>query len=230
MVVAGAQPVIHENKVCAGPTGLTAYACHPRGRSTRRANVVACPLMPILAAEPDLYPENLFDESASMFTQEAAWWAMYCLPRQEKQLMRRLRTVGVAHYCPLIAKRNRSRSGRIRTSYLPLFPAYVFVNGDDDQRHAAVSTGCVSRCLEVSEAESLVSDLHQIHRLIVSGVRLTPEARFAAGKKVRIISGPFLGFEGFVIRRENETRLLVAVNYLQQGASMLLEDCQVEPL
>jgi transcription antitermination factor NusG len=186
--------------------------------------------MPILAAEPDLYPEDLLDESASLLDQDAGWWAMYCLPRQEKQLMRRLRAVGVAHYCPLIAKRNRSPNGRIRTSYLPLFSAYVFVNGTDEQRHAAVSTGCVSRCLEVSDGKSLVGDLRQIHRLIVSGVRLTPEARFAAGKKVRITSGPFLGFEGFVIRRENETRLLVAVNYLQQGASMLLEDCQLEEI
>lgn len=186
--------------------------------------------MPILAAEPDLFPETFFDDTSRLLFPGAAWWAMYCLPQQEKQLMRRLRTLNVAHYCPLIAKRNRSPGGRIRTSYVPLFPAYVFVHGDGEQRHTAVSTGCVSRCLDVSDGDSLGYDLSQIHRLIASGLPLKPEAQFVEGRKVRVCSGPFLGLEGTIIRRENETRLLVAVNYLQQGASMLLDECHVEPL
>jgi hypothetical protein len=33
-----------------------------------------------------------------------------------------------------------------------------------------------------------------------------------------------------VIRRANETRLLVAVNFLQRGASVLVDDCQLEQL
>jgi hypothetical protein len=33
-----------------------------------------------------------------------------------------------------------------------------------------------------------------------------------------------------VIRRANETRLLVAVYFLQRGASVLLDDCQVEEI
>ena len=41
-------------------------------------------------------------------------------------------------------------------------------------------------------------------------------------------SGPFMGFEGVIVRRGRETGLFVAVNFLQQGASVLLDDCQVE--
>ena len=65
---------------------------------------------------------------------------------------------------------------------------------------------------------------------IACGEPLTPEARLDAGRPVRVRSGAFLGMEGVVIRRANETRLLVAVNFLQRGASVLLDDCQVEPL
>ena len=36
--------------------------------------------------------------------------------------------------------------------------------------------------------------------------------------------------EGVVVRRQNRERLLVAVRFLQQGASLLLEDFQVEAI
>jgi transcription antitermination factor NusG len=50
------------------------------------------------------------------------------------------------------------------------------------------------------------------------------------GALVRVKTGPFRGFEGVVQRRQGRTHLLVAVNFLQQGASVLIDDCQVDPL
>jgi transcriptional antiterminator RfaH len=38
------------------------------------------------------------------------------------------------------------------------------------------------------------------------------------------------GLEGTVLRRHGTQRLLVVVHFLQQGASVQLEDYQVEPL
>ena len=56
------------------------------------------------------------------------------------------------------------------------------------------------------------------------------EAKLEAGQQVRVKSGPFASVEGTVLRRQNKTRLLVSVRYLQQGASVLLEDCDLELL
>ena len=95
-------------------------------------------------------------------------------------------------------------------------------------RYDAVTTGCVSRCLEVHDGDSLARDLSQIHHLVESGATLTLESKYVSGAKVCITSGPFSGVEGVIIRRETKTRLFVAVQYLRQGASMLLDDCQVE--
>jgi hypothetical protein len=47
---------------------------------------------------------------------------------------------------------------------------------------------------------------------------------------VRVKAGMLRGQEGMIIRRQGETRLLVAVNFLQQGASVLLDDIAVEQL
>ncbi|OHB70355.1 MAG: hypothetical protein A2V70_08405 [Planctomycetes bacterium RBG_13_63_9] len=184
--------------------------------------------MPILTYEPDLYPHDLFERLAFGHQQGMAWWVLYCLPRREKQLMRRLRALDVAFHAPLIARRTRSPSGRVRTSYVPLFAGYVFLFGDANHRYAAQTTGCVSRWLVPPDMAALTADLAQIRRLIDTGAPLTPEARLQPGMRVRIRSGSFAGFEGAVLRRPGETRLVVAVDFLQQGASVLLDDCQLE--
>ncbi len=184
--------------------------------------------MPILAREPDLYPADLLDRPELGEGVEQTWWAMYCRPQHEKQLMRRLRPLGISYYAPLVPKRCRSQAARVRVAYVPLFAGYVFVYGDNSQRYAALTTSCVSRSLVVPDALRLVQDLRSIHRLIATGAPLTPEARLQSGTRVRIRSGSFMGWEGVVIRRDRRLRLLVAVNFLQQGASVLLDECQLE--
>ena len=186
--------------------------------------------MPILTREPDLYPDDLLDRAEPGREADATWWALYCRARQEKLLMRRLRALGVPFYAPLVAKRFRSPSGRVRTSHIPLFNGYVFIYGDAGHRHVAQETGCVSRWLVPSDSAALTHDLRQIRCLIESGAPLTPEARLEPGMRVRIRSGPFADLTGTVIRRDKTTRLVVAVDFLQQGASVLLDDCQLERL
>ncbi len=70
---------------------------------------------------------------------------MYTLVRREKDLMRRLRALEIPFYSPLVHKRTRSPGGRVRESYVPLFASYVFLHGNQQQRHQALSTNCISR-------------------------------------------------------------------------------------
>ena len=144
--------------------------------------------------------------------------------------MRHLRRLEISHYAPQIANRRRSPAGRIRTTYAPLFNNYVFLHGVDHDRYQAVCTGAVLRTAEISDPNRLVSDLVQIRDLINLGVPLTIESRLEPGQQVRVRSGSFSGYEGTIIRREQETRLLVSVQFMDQGVSVKLEDCQLEPI
>jgi transcription antitermination factor NusG len=185
--------------------------------------------MPILKREQDIWPENLL--SADFLEDSGqAWWAMYTLPRFEKKLMRQLSELHISFYGPTISRRFRSPAGRIRTSYEPLFSNYVFVYGDEMARYHAVSTGSVSRWLPVARPDELVTDLRQIHDLILTEAPMAPEAKLEPGQRVRVRSGVFKGFEGTVLRRENEIRLLIAVRYMGRGASVALDDCQLESI
>ncbi len=158
------------------------------------------------------------------------WWALYTLARFEKKLMRQLIEIEIPFYGPTIARRYRSPQGRMRTSVEPLFPNYVFIMGDEMARFKAVSTGSVSRWMPVADSLELVTDLRQIRRLILTDSPLAPELRLQPGQKVRVKTGVFKGFEGTIIRRENEVRLLISVRYMGRGASVALDDCQLEPI
>jgi transcription antitermination factor NusG len=186
--------------------------------------------VPILPAEPDIFPADLFDAEGLSGEAIGQWWALYTMPRREKELMRRLRSLGVAHYSPLIRRQTRSAGGRTRVSFVPLFPSYVFLCGSDSQRYEAVKTNCICRCLEVRDQRQLVQNLRQVKLLVDCGAPLTPESRIRPGMRVRVRSGLLAGIEGTVIKRQGRQRLLVAVQFLQQGASVQLDDCQVDQL
>ena len=181
--------------------------------------------MPILPQEPDCLPADLLQQDDAL---NQSWWMMYTKARQEKLLMRHLRVKGISHYGPQIPQRNRSTSGRIRTTFIPLFSNYVFVCGGEMDRYHSICTGCILKATEITDVDGFVHDLRQIHSLINMGVPLTIESRLQAGQNVRVKNGSFAGYEGTILRREQETRLLVCVRFMEQGVSVRLEDCQLE--
>lgn len=184
--------------------------------------------MPILKREVDLFPDDLLDSEQALAT---PWWAMYTMARQEKKLMRQLIGLQIAFYAPVIERRYKSPNGRLRKTYEPLFANYVFVCGDEESRYQAVSTGSISRCLPVEQPEELVTDLRQLHRFIAEADKpLSPESRLQPGQRVRIRNGAFAGYEGVIYRREKEVRLQVYVRFMDQGVSVMLDDCQADPI
>ena len=190
--------------------------------------------MPILPRQRDVFPAGLLDGGESdpagkaAAAEDAHWIAFYTLARREKDLMRKLEAAHVPFYAPLIPRRLHTAGGRVRHSYVPLFPGYVFAPVDDEQRRDALATNTVARWLPIPDEELLVCDLRAIKRLIDSEHPLTPEARIEPGQFVRVKSGPLRGVEGIVLKRRGEQRLMVAVRFLNQGASIELEDVDVE--
>lgn len=205
-------PVTQEDGVCAKGTGQSDVE------------------MPILKQENDLYPPDLLEDDGPLADSTGSWWALYTRSRREKDLMRRLTTRQIAFYSPIIETQHRSPNGRLRTSFQPLFSNYVFLHGTEEDRYTALTTGCISRDLQVTDTDRLVDDLRQIHELIAVGVDLTPEARIEPGARVLVKTGPLSGQVGTVIERRGQRRLLVAVDFLQQGASVELKSCDLEAL
>jgi hypothetical protein len=190
--------------------------------------------MPILAEQPCLFPEGLLHaatrpQELGRPEAERCWWVIYTRSRQEKALARDLFAHEIPFYLPQIARDHLIRRRRFRTLD-PVFPGYVFLFGTPDERVDSLRTNRISRILPVNDQNQLLLDLKQLADLIAIGAPLTVEQRLCAGRKVRIRNGSLAGFEGTIIQRRGTDRLLIAVNFLQQGVSVEVNDFMVDPI
>lgn len=185
--------------------------------------------MPILPTEPDCHPTNLWDRSESLQSdREAVWWCLHTKPRQEKATARDLRTHDIVYYLPQVVKESRTPQGRTIQSVVPLFPSYVFINGDVNDRLTALRCHRLVNVLEVVDQETLARDLRQIHAMLSSGLLVSQEPAVPVGATVRIVTGPLTGIVGTVVRRGKRDQFVATVNFLGRGAMVDLQDWQVE--
>ncbi|HEX4589680.1 MAG TPA: transcription termination/antitermination NusG family protein [Gemmataceae bacterium] len=182
--------------------------------------------MPILAAEPDRYPAHLFDGPPPA---DRTWFVLHTKPRQEKSLARHLLSHGVGFYLPTVPRRTNSR-GRTLTAHAPLFPGYLFLFADPEERVTALTSNRIVHSLPVHEQDGLWNDLRQVNRLLGAGLPVAAETLLAPGTPVEITTGPLAGLCGTVIRAGSARRFVVRVDFIHQGASVLLEDCALLPL
>jgi transcriptional antiterminator RfaH len=183
--------------------------------------------MPILPPETDMFPENLFSIAASTRESTRSWSVFHTRPRQEKSVARELGERGLPFYLPLESKRTWIR-GRAVPVQTPLFPGYVFFLGDEQERLRALATRRIVRTLKVHDQDELTRDLQQIRRLLASGTAVQLEKTLAPGSLVEITTGPLAGLRGTVLCGEKQRRILVAVHFLHQGASVRLDGDSVK--
>jgi transcriptional antiterminator RfaH len=179
--------------------------------------------MPLLEAEPCLFPDTLFTDPLALSAGEGRWWVLYTRARMEKALARKLRAKGLPFYLPLYEHTLKS-GGRTRSSYLPLFTGYVFLHGDASARVAALETNLLSSVIPVTDQERLFSDLCRVERVLGGDAPVEPETAVPTGALVEITEGPFKGLSGKVARRGAQTRLVIEVEFLRRGVSVEVED------
>jgi transcriptional antiterminator RfaH len=184
--------------------------------------------MPLLAPEPYLFPNEILDSSTAPVDSTERWIVLHSRPRAEKALARQLLARQVPFFLPLFHKRWRA-SGRLQSSYLPLFPGYVFLRGDDAARVEALTTNLVVNVLPVGDQLGLYNDLRRVHQLMESGSALSPESRLEPGTLVEITAGPLTGLEGKILRRGKKFHFFIEVQLLQRGVSVEIESWMFQP-
>lgn len=185
--------------------------------------------MPILQAEPALYPPDLFASTAAAHPPGRHWAVLHVKPRQEKSLARELYNRATPFYLPL-ARRFTPVRGRPVVSLVPCFPGYLFVLATVEERLAALGTKRVVRPLTVPDQDELWHDLCQVSRLLAVNADALPNQELVPGTPVEVLSGPLAGLQGVVLRTASGKRLWVQVNFIQRGVSVLLDDCALAPL
>ena len=175
--------------------------------------------MPILAAETELYPDGLLDQSPDV---DRPWRVAHTRPRQEKALARELYSAGLPFYLPCDRRRLRVR-GRVVTSRVPLFGGYLFVRAGDDERWRIAATNRVACFLDVRNETRFVEDLRSVWRLLDLGEPVTAEDGLTTGSPVTVRTGPLTGMSGIVQQVVGGFKFVVMVDFIRRGVAVTLD-------
>jgi transcriptional antiterminator RfaH len=151
---------------------------------------------------------------------DTPWYVLHSKPRKEEFLLDQLLSHKFEAYCPMLKVTPVNPRSRKR---VPYFPGYVFLRVDLAQEKASSlqwmpgSTGFVSfDGLPARVPESLVHTLKQkIEAVNAAGGETLHELE--PGQVVRVIGGPFAGYEAiFDTRLPGTERVRVLLKLLQK--------------
>jgi len=171
--------------------------------------------------------------SAQSLYQESAlhWLAVYTASRHEKCVARHLADREIESFLPLYPKVHHWKRRSAVSLELPLFSNYVFVHMHLFRRGAllavpgvlaVVGKGREPAPLPDGEIESLRTALEQN--------KFEPHPYLRTGERVRVRSGSMEGFEGILIRKKNELRVVLTLDLIQRSVSVEVDASIVEPL
>jgi len=177
-----------------------------------------------------IFPADLLETACPSAADTArAWYVARVKSRREKALASFLFRRSIGYFLPLV-KRRQSGGNRIRYSLVPVFPGYVFVYADIEERYNAFTSNHVSRMIEVKDPETLLRELNQIHRTLSAGQPIYPVEFVGVGRLVRVKYGPMKDVEGIVVRRDKKFRLVLNVTTIMQSVSVHIDADMVEPV
>lgn len=141
------------------------------------------------------------------------WYVLYVKPRTEKKVVDFLAGIRVFRYLPLLKKVTKVQRRRV-VRHLPAFPGYVFTRLDADERRQVFETRMVVRMLDVPRPRQMIHELRQIEHARRTPADLRVAAAYAVGQRVRVVTGPLRGLEGFVKREGRDTALVLELSIL----------------
>ncbi|MCF8111701.1 MAG: hypothetical protein K9J85_09460 [Desulfobacteraceae bacterium] len=174
---------------------------------------------------PDaLFPADLLDTDQP----EKPWRIAHVKSRREKALAGFLAKKGIGYYLPMVTRKQRSRTNRLRYSLVPVFPGYIFLKADDNDRYTALRTNHIARFIEVPDPDTLVYELKQIRTALTGDLPVYPIDFLTVGQRVRVKKGPMKDVEGVIIRKDRHFRLVLSVTAIAQSISVELDADMVE--
>jgi transcriptional antiterminator RfaH len=136
---------------------------------------------------------------------------------------------GIPHIL-LLRQRTQTYQSRQVTTWLPIFPGYLFVALDAPRKLALQKTNNVLRFLAPDRPFRMLRQLAQIRRVLRQDPTLRAVKPLAPGRRVRIVAGPLMGVEGTVARLSATMRVALAVDMIGQAIMVHATREQVEPL
>jgi transcription antitermination factor NusG len=180
-------------------------------------------------AEPQLFEGSRVDVMGA--GTQRHWLVVYTRARHENTVARQLESKAVDFLLPTYALSARW-SDRVKRVKSPLFPCYVFVHVNDDERVCVLQTAGVVNIVSVAGKPAALRDeeIAVLRECVVRPDDVEPHPFLQVGQRVRVKHGPFEGWEGILAYKKNSARLVVNVRQIMQSVSVNLDGADVEEI
>ncbi|MCX7832690.1 MAG: UpxY family transcription antiterminator, partial [Ignavibacteria bacterium] len=152
------------------------------------------------------------------------WFVLRTKPRNEKKVYQQIISKDIEVFLPLL-QTVRIWSDRKKKIFVPLFPSYLFIHGNEDERLKAIqgTIGAIGYLMYMKrpaivterEIENIKISLKEPERIKVDKLTIKE------GDLVEITSGPFRGMTGIIIELRGSYKLVV--NIIELNASINIE-------
>ena len=157
------------------------------------------------------------------------WFAAYTHSCQEKRVAQHFSNRDIEFFLPVHRTISRWKNGLRVPIDRPLFPGYVFVKTERQDK---------VRVLEVPGVHSIVGAAREPVPLpneeieaLRRGVRMMnaePHPFLKIGEKVAIRFGPFEGMAGIVLRQKNSVRVVLSIDLIMKSISVEVNEHDIE--
>jgi transcription antitermination factor NusG len=157
------------------------------------------------------------------------WFAAYTHSCQEKRVAQQLSSRNIEFFLPVHRTISHWKNGLHVPIEKPLFPGYVFVkaNREDKVRileapgvHSIVGVGRVPISLPNEEMEAL--------RRGVRLLNVEPHPYLNVGERVLIRKGPLEGLSGIIARQKNSFRVILSIDLIMKSISVEVDRKDLE--
>jgi transcription antitermination factor NusG len=162
---------------------------------------------------------------------KSRWYAVQTRSNFEQCVCQELAEKGVENYCPRFSEIHQW-ADRKKTVERPLFPGYVFarfMDSNEVRLRVLKTTGTV-RLLGASSTIEAIPDyeIDSLRKMLRVGRSWTPHAYLRDGSRVRVRRGALKDAEGILVRRKDETRLVLSISLFCKAVATEVDAADVE--
>ncbi len=155
------------------------------------------------------------------------WYLIQTKPRSEKLALENLSNQGYKCYLPMM-RVEKALNKQIEIKKVPLFPRYLFINLDLDfesKSWAPIrSTKGVCNLVRFGQIPATIHD--ELVQYIYSREHLNEskiQPLYQKGQSLKIIKGPFSGFDSIYQSMDSEMRVMVLLEFMRKPLFIKLE-------
>jgi transcription antitermination factor NusG len=158
------------------------------------------------------------------------WFVLFVRANQEKRTAQRLAGYEVEHFLPCYRSLRQWKDRRVLLD-MPLFPGYIFVRLPYLERMKVLTLPNVVGLVGNKSCPSLVSteEIDSIRRGIEFG-KAAPHPLLTAGQRVMITSGALSGIHGILLRAQNSTRVVIAIEPIARSFAVEVDISCLKPI